>query len=235
MVVMNKNHLIQFCKKQKLEPPVYNSTSQGPIHALEWSSIVTITLPIGNHSFSSKTHSLKKRAEHEAAGIALNYLSQPKDDDRQIHVDHKVALMVDVENLPKLISQLPRFTGNLYIYAFVGEHHPLAETKYEAPNVITVISKSTRQDGTDTCMQLYVGALLAYAGFHEYLIATRDHFGSALVDLISVDTYCWRARKATLVSTAEHVVKALTNKGSGGGGGNSVDWGGIGSIKVEYL
>lgn len=95
------------------------------------------------------------------------------------------------------------------VYAFVGKHHPQAQTDF-GPDVHRVISPSTRTDGTDTCMQVYTGKFLTEGLYKLYLIATRDHFGGTLVEMISSKDFEWTPKEAVLVTTAEHVVEALT-------------------------
>lgn len=217
---MSKKLLQEYRQRKGLSLPKYISSQEGSAHNPIWTSIVEIYIPdSGTVSFSSVGKSTKKGAEEDAASKALEIslcsepkLSSPKpkldSSGADIYVNRKIALMVDVENLPKLIFQLPRF-GGIDIYAFVGKHHPGAEVDYQQHGAIKIISPSTRQDGTDTCMQTYVGALLHANRYEEYLIASRDHFAGALVDLISADTRFWNGIKATVVTTADHVLEAI--------------------------
>ena len=126
-----------------------------------------------------------------------------------IIVTQKTAILVDVENLPQFISNLPKFDGPLVIYAFIGMHHPRADTNF-GDGVVKIISPSTRPDGTDTCMQLHVGLFLASEIFDRYLIATRDHFGSTLVELIDSPGFPWNRKSAAVVSNIRHVLKVLS-------------------------
>lgn len=122
--------------------------------------------------------------------------------------DH-TALFVDVENLPKLINSVVNEIQGLDIYAFVGIHHSLSEKEYVDPsssnNIIKVLSPSTRTDGTDTCMQTYIGYLLSTNKYETYLIATRDHFGSSLVDMITSPCLLWTAKNSKIVTQVSHI------------------------------
>jgi hypothetical protein len=129
------------------------------------------------------------------------------------------VLLVDVENIPKIIEtyldKYPTPPENFWIYAFVGKHHPQASILNGStsgivgthPHVSKFLSPSTRKDGTDTYMQIYVGALLYDETFEEYLICTRDHFGGTLVEIIQSNEpgQPWRSQRATLVTCLEHI------------------------------
>lgn len=116
----------------------------------------------------------------------------------------RTVLMVDVENLPKFIDEVVKQITGLTIYAFVGEHHCLAGKEFPK-GVIKILSPSTRQNGTDTCMQVYTGVFLTKDLFDTYLIATRDHYGSALVDMITADSLAWKRKNARVVTQISHI------------------------------
>jgi hypothetical protein len=218
---MSKNLLQELCQSRKYGLPKYLSAMEGPSHAPVWTSLVEIQTP--NHLFlfvGDDPFRTKKEAEESVARKALagmeGEMSKPirlLQSRRLLNVKELTALMVDVENLPKLISQLPKFDSRLHIYAFVGKHHPLASVDFEALGANKIISPSTRPDGTDTCMVMWVGAFLAKHKYDRYLIATRDHFGSAVVDLITEECECgaaqWGKLRATVVTTVEHIIEAL--------------------------
>lgn len=98
--------------------------------------------------------------------------------------NERIALIVDIENLHTFVDKLPDKINNVTIYVFVGEHHSLVNKKYNK-NEIIIVSESTRPNGTDSCIQVYVGMLLTKNLYDYYLIATRDNFGSSLVDVIT--------------------------------------------------
>jgi hypothetical protein len=107
-------------------------------------------------------------------------------DVQRILMPVKSVLIVDVENLPKFIDE---YNGQNFqnfdveIFAFVGKYHCLSTKKFPE-NVKKILSPSTRADGTDTCIQVFVGIMLCKEVYDYYFIATLDHFGSALVDMI---------------------------------------------------
>jgi len=116
----------------------------------------------------------------------------------------KTVLLVDTENLPKLIEQIPsNIAKTLDIYAFVSVHHPL-EFKDFGESIIKIISPSTYKDGADTCIQLYTGIFLSQNKYDLYLIGTRDRFGSSLVSLIESKGMGWEPKKARVVTDIKH-------------------------------
>jgi hypothetical protein len=117
--------------------------------------------------------------------------------------DVPTALFVDLENLPKLVDELPSTSG-LDIYIFVGEHHPLVDKNFDRP-IIRIISPSTRKDGTDTCMQVYIGMLLSRQKYEEYIIATMDHYGSTLVEMIQSKSLGWIPKTARLITRSKQL------------------------------
>jgi len=138
--------------------------------------------------------------------LSLKPLSTPSsvtyNDDTQIF-DVPTALFVDLENLPKLVEELPSTLG-LDVYVFVGEHHPLVDKEFTRP-IFRIISPSTRKDGTDTCMQVYIGMLLAQQKYEEYVIATMDHYGSTLVEMIQSNSLGWVSKSARLITRAKQL------------------------------
>lgn len=211
---MAKNSLQELCQKRGYGIPKYSSSQTGSHHQPVWVSSVETNIPEGSAIFhTNEGHPTKKGAEEDAAYKALSCICSEDASSVTIStafVKYKTVLLVDVENLPKLISQLPLFVGPMDIMAFVGEHHPLSETDF-GPHVVKIISPSTRPDGTDSCLQVCVGFLLAKSSEYDmYLIATRDHFGSSLVDMITSSTLMWKKKSARVVSTLNQILNAIS-------------------------
>jgi hypothetical protein len=136
-----------------------------------------------------------------------NMLRDEIDEIENLFYGKSVCIMIDVENLPLFASQIPpeilRYK-DVKIYAFVGTHHALASKDF-GPRIKKILSPSTRTDGTDCCMQVYTGCFLTDEAFESYFIATRDHFGSALIDMITAEGTPWKAKKAKLVTEICHI------------------------------
>jgi hypothetical protein len=179
-----KNILQQYCQKHKLPVPIYKTKSKGHQHKLLWKARVIL---FDGSAINGSYTSTKVHAEMIAAENALKYIvksnkpNKPNNGYRE--VQKRTCLLVDVENLPSFIDDVVSNIRGLDIYGFVGKHHCLVD-KDLPNNAIKIVSPSTRKDGTDSCMQMYVGYLLTLNKYDTYYIATRDHFGGALVDVI---------------------------------------------------
>ena len=195
-----RNQLQEYCQKNKHPLPIYETTRTGGFdHAPLFISMVTVQ----GSSFCGYEAETKSKAESSAALVALNHKSKKVSKESPVFTK-KTALLVDVENLQKFIDELSGPIDNLTVYAFVGEHHCLVD-KELPPDVIRVISPSTRPDGTDTCMQVYIGALLGQETYEEYIIATRDHYGSAVVEMITAPSLLWKPKEARLVTKIDQL------------------------------
>ena len=210
---MSRNQLQEWCQKRGHVLPCYTSTQSGSPHKPTWKSSVIIILDGNQSDFFGDECPTKKESEANAASKVLEWITangipyegvpSPK-----VKVTIRTAILVDVENMPKLISQLPVFEGPVTIFAFVGKHHHLAEMDY-GDEVIKILSPSTRPDGTDTCMQVHTGRFLMENQYDVYLIATRDHFGGTLMEMIESNAFSWRAKKAMLITSVKHVLEAI--------------------------
>jgi|SRR3972149_4142912 len=199
-----KNQLQEYFQKKDIPLPQYESIRVGGAdHEPGWMS--SVVFPDGSR-FDGTVHPTKSSAQCSAAEKALarlNSITIEKSIDRRT-VDPRTVLLVDVENLPGFIGEVLAEVEGLDIFAFVGEHHCLSSREY--PSGVTVIhSPSTRSDGTDTCIQVYIGCLLSMNRYDTYLIATRDHYGSALVDIISSTTLPWVGKLARVVTKVSHI------------------------------
>lgn len=120
---------------------------------------------------------------------------------------NRIALFVDSENLHKFAEEVEesQLVG-VDIYSFLGKYHSLANKPLAKDSTIKrVISPSTRKDGTDTCIQLYAGMMLTMERYEGYAIATRDKFGSNLVEFISQKGLGWEPKPAVLVTSFDHL------------------------------
>lgn len=202
-----KNILQEYFQKQKRPFPKYNTVRVGgPDHKPIWQS--TIELDTGEKYIGAANIS-KTKTEISAAEKALlvvGELNKILSEKEQLHImPERSVLLVDVENMPKFIDEVNRKITGLQIYAFVGEHHHLAEKDFPS-EVIKILSPSTRPDGADTCMQVFVGYLLAYDKYDNFYIATRDHYGSALAEMITSNIGAWTPKQAKLVTQIAHII-----------------------------
>lgn len=187
-----------------------NSRIPGSFTAVEISTAVKKIENLKQHSFSEfkeETYSSSNFKQDNELKINTNLIKFAIKKLRS--AVPKTALLVDVENMPNFIDSVVQEISGLDIYAFVGEHHCLSDRKFPS-GVIKILSPSTRSDGTDTCMQVYIGFLLGSGSkdYDNYLIATRDHYGSALVDMITnklQNIITWTPKNAKVVTQITHI------------------------------
>ena len=204
-----KNELQEQYQRQRLPLPKYHCQRHGgSAHEPLWQSTVTIS---DGRTFTGEVCSNKSLADMSAAERALSGLTMvshslltladipPTPKINLTGLTSSTAVLVDVENLPKFIEEMGDRIREYSVYAFVGEHHCLSDKNFGS-EVIKVLSPSTRSDGTDTCMQVYMGMLLAQEAYDDYIIVTRDHYGSALVEMITTSGLGWNAKSARLVT-----------------------------------
>lgn len=197
-----KGLLQEHCQKRKVANPIYERARVGgEDHEPLWISTVTVD----QLSFTGDVQKSKILADQAAADIALASLQESERTRATSKIlDESTVVLVDVENLPKFIDELKSEVSKCNVIAFVGEHHPLAEKTFPS-NVLVIKTDSTRKDATDTCMQVYVGCLLAKNTYENYIIVTRDHFGSSLVDTIRSSRGNWMAKNARLVTSVSQL------------------------------
>lgn len=209
----SKNTLQEFCIREKYDTPVYDTQKIGGVpHEPQWLSIVTLTGDGKKISVPGDICQSKILAEKSAATAVLHSLSvsvQPLDETRE---GPRIIILIDVENIPSMVFSavsLAKKNSNISIYAFIGQHHHSAEKKFS--NLLTkIIVPTTRKDGVDTFMQMFVGKLLCDEKLSEtdasYAIVTRDHFGHSLAELIWSPTTEWSSKKAAVITTDEQLV-----------------------------
>lgn len=203
----SKNSLQEFCIKNNHSPPSYETKRiGGSPHDPQWLSIVTVVMcPVENKSgqsisvpgevCTSKTEAEKSAAILMLKGIVkddaedITVTAQSTADDRDSSAENSMAVLIDVENMPNMIfsavtlkQKYPK--ANIKIFACLGQHHHSSGKNF-GKNVTKVLVPTTRKDGVDTFIQMFVGKLLVQSSsFKSYAIVTRDHFGHALAELI---------------------------------------------------
>lgn len=193
-----KNLVQEYFQKRHTSIPKYETLRiAGSDHQPIWQSCVVIddTTIVGD------PHVRKSCAEISVSEKCLTFLSKNKIINK---ISERSALLVDVENMPNFIDDVLNNISGLDIYAFIGIHHCLSQKTFPE-GVIKILSPSSRPDGTDTCMQMYVAILLAQERYDNYFIATHDHYGHSLVDMITYSGLLWKAKNARVVTSVSHI------------------------------
>lgn len=208
----SKNKLQEFFQKGALPLPTYETK----MIASGKSFVSTVTLCNGSQ-YQGEERTTKKSSEFSAAIKALEDLSNldlkglsPQKLENitirnNIDIRKTNAIMIDIENHHNFHKSLTHKEFELFdVYVFVGIHHHLANIKLDN-HISKIVSPSTRPDGTDSCIQVFTGACLAQNLYDNYFIATRDKFGSALVDMIIAEGLPWEHKKAQVVTDISQV------------------------------
>lgn len=127
----------------------------------------------------------------------------------------RMAIFIDVENLPSMIfssvtlkQKYPK--AGITIFACVGKHHHAAKNDF-GKRVNKVVVPTTRKDGVDTFIQMYIGHLMHGSEYDSFAIVTGDHFGHALAELIetkfTLDKNQLTQKRASVVTDKEQLFK----------------------------
>lgn len=203
-----KNQLQEIFQKRKLSLPIYNiNRIGGTDHQPLWQATITYIYDNDTIELTGEICSTKSQATMNVAEKALKSLTQI--DSIKISSPPRSALFVDVENMPSFIDEVLNHIDNMTIYAFIGYHHCLSKKTWPSSNVIKILSHSTRPDGTDTAMQVYIGYYLAQNLYDRYYIATHDHYGSTLLEMITNQPGPWEQKSSYLVTQVKHIIDTM--------------------------
>lgn len=208
-----KNQLQEFFQKRRLPLPIYNIIRVGGTdHEPLWQATVCYNNGDGDKIIKGEIFPSKAQATMAVAEQVLKSLNTSNS--VKIISPPRTVLFVDVENMPNFIDEVQKQIDKITIYAFIGHHHCLATKEWPSSNVINsnvikILAHSTRPDGTDTAMQVYVGYYLAQNLYDRYYIATRDHYGSTLVEMITTQPGPWEPKNAYMVTQVSHIVDTM--------------------------
>jgi len=177
-------------KKGSIVPQYQTSRIGGSDHKPRWISAVT-TL---NGTYSGEASNSKSLAESSAAIEALDVEHQ-RCGPRPTKVFSRVSklyILIDAENIPNAVKEYfdNYDCDNIEVRAFASVGHPVIKklSKYFHRKFEFLVTDSTRPDGADVEMILYVGGLLkdpTTPSDAEFVILTGDKFGATLCDCIS--------------------------------------------------
>ena len=204
-----KNTLQEKFQKLKLKIPTYETRkmSFSADHEPQFCSKVFISSLIiypnekeTNICINGLPQKRKVDAETSAAEYALQFIGcdlekskaeKSKAENVQVN-DKRTGIFIDAENLPNMIPvafDLMKRCTNIRVYIFIGKYHHAAEKILQMNptnewNIEIIEVDSSRKDGVDCAIQMYVGKFLDQQIIEKYIIVTRDHFGHTLAELI---------------------------------------------------
>lgn len=178
------------------------------------------TRSVKNNSDSSdevKYYTTKKKEKYKLKEIEsseeivknnLQYEQYGESSEEHV-VNKRAALLIDIENLHKFHKFIPEKDYDLIdVYIFVGKHKLQSDWTFHK-KVHKIISPSTRPNGTDSCIHVFVGLCLAKEAYDIYFIATRDAFGDNLVEMINSNNLGWCGKEAYVVTKYQEVYQYL--------------------------
>lgn len=186
----HKGLLNELCQKKGWNTPSYETKrTGGQDHQPVFTSVVTV----GDMTSSLPGRgSTIKEAEQESAFIFLSSLNGEKiervsnPDRKTIHIkpvpfDVKHVMMIDGENLQKLVDKIPP-ERERQVIVYYSKHHPLAN-RTVANHVIKKIAPCTRADGCDIFMSMDTTRIpYDYPNVEKITIFSRDKFAGAVAD-----------------------------------------------------
>lgn len=100
----------------------------------------------------------------------------------------KTLIIIDVENVHKalddILSRVSK-SKNISILCVISEDHYMkTKLNLSDPRVRLIEAPTSRSDGADIGIVLYIGFLLAQESYQQYFIVSKDHFSDAAMDCI---------------------------------------------------
>lgn len=189
-----KNTLQEYCQKNKLTTPKYNTIKiGGSDHIPIWKA----ELIIDNNSFTS-TGKNKKEAEYSVAKIVYDYITKGmiskhfiKNKNSRIQkvsnldeIDiqkYKYVVLVDAENID--VDSKYLHNKDILFIIFVAKNTSknwIFDAQENINNCFVFISQCVGRDAADHLLTFYLGKLSIIAPKQKYYILTKDHYGEYL-------------------------------------------------------
>jgi len=119
---------------------------------------------------------------------STNKPKNPLEKHKNNQENNKVLIIIDVENVPSSLEQLLSSitkSKNIDIVCMISEdHHTKNKLNLSDKRVKLMEAPTTRKDGADMGIVLYIGYLLAKERYRCYIIISKDHFADATIDCI---------------------------------------------------
>lgn len=101
---------------------------------------------------------------------------------------NKTLIIIDVENVHKalddILSRVSK-SKNIDILCVISEDHYMkTKLNLSDPRVRLIEAPTSRSDGADIGIVMYIGFVLAREAYQRYFIVSQDHFADAAVDCI---------------------------------------------------
>ncbi len=186
----SKNQLQEYFQKQKQPCPKYTTElCGGQAHCPQFKSTVNLF----DQTFESDICSTKRDAELNVAEKVLVYLDTEVSSAKQYEKPKyiKTIVLLDLENVPQ--AKDFEFPDHAYVIGFMSGFSPLYSQRdqYALHMHIETINSAIK-DAADTLLVFSAARLLYEEKIPKstpIYIVTRDHFASALVDILQEKGY----------------------------------------------
>ena len=201
-----KNQLLEYCQKNKIEYPKYETNKISEQH---FQSKVSITLLTGEYLciIGTKAND-KKTTEKDASERLLKKINNTIWNKKKIYNKKHIGIFVDYENKPIFHEQLNEFYDldksfiftNLFISKF---HHMINKIKdYNMPKGNIFVCESSYKDSADTFMIYMVSKL--EDEYDIIILISNDHFIYSLKDILSSNN-----KKVFIINNIEDIINIL--------------------------
>jgi hypothetical protein len=188
----NKSILNEYCQKNKLDMPVYHTTSSNDTNRLYWNCKLKFLDTELETDISSTS---KINAEQQVAGLALEYLKTNSNTSPKLTEEYSGAIyLIDLENKPAFGINLN--TNNIYIGFHNSIHHSIPkyadwheckssclenELSLSQTNKLIYLIEGGVSDLVDHLMTMFVYPLVMYLktnpSIQTVCIVSGDHAG----------------------------------------------------------
>jgi len=190
MAISSKNILQEYYQKLGLTLPIYNTQM-----CSDGFFVSHLQLSDGIEMLGTPRRR-KIDAEKDVAEMAISCMKRspigyPDLVKRKLILEY--VILIDLENIPKGHEELLIKYENIQIIGFVSKSNPLADIDL---SIKKIIFPTTRKDGSDIGIVLYFSKLIMDRMIWEsdgckikpdkmtiFMIMTRDHFASSIVDV----------------------------------------------------
>ena len=178
----SKNQLQEYFQKKQQPLPKYITTRNGGVDHLP---CFVSNLNLFENVFVGDVCTTKKHAEENVAYKALNYINDNKSVATAYEAPNNfdTVLLIDLENVPRIKGIV--FKENVYAIGFMSSNSSVYDMRKEYETTMDLqIINSVIKDAADVLLTFTAGTFVYETKNVFIVIITKDHFASALVDIL---------------------------------------------------
>lgn len=172
---MYKNILLEYCQKNKIKFPNFDSKNIGQKpHIPIWYS----TVDFNGESFEGEVKKTKIDAEQSVCKKILDNIDLQNKSIKKISLLKKTILIIDIENNYKYSSIFEKYE-NLEIVGICSRNSTSKNIPFKK-----IVVESLANDSADIAIIIYITNLFINCDYQSIILLTRDHFGKTLEEVI---------------------------------------------------